>query len=155
MNFTSQSVAQAPNPVLHITHRQRQQAGPAGAPPFSWYLCPQAGAFRHLVLVAGHEPLVHWVLPATGLGLAEPTPGLWLQVAPDLDVALPVADQASCHGTAWAVGRAAASCGRTVEQLMLQLPASPEGTRQVYWLRQLQPGSASWLLSQERPASCL
>ena len=132
MHSTSQSAAQVTSPILHITYRQRQQAGPTGAPHFSWYLCPQAGAFRHLVLLVGQQPLAHWVLPATTLGLAEPTPGLWLQVAPDQDVALPVADLASCRGTAWAVGRAtgraASTATQAVEQLVLQLPALPEGT---------------------------
>lgn len=142
--------------MLHVTHRQRQQVGPTGAPHFSWYLCPQAGAFRHLVLLAGQQPLVHWVLPALGSGLVEPTPGLWLQVAPDLDLAPPVADEASCQGAAWAVSRGRAASPATtqaVEQLVLQLPALPEGPNQVYWLRQLRPGGSSWLLSKERPAS--
>jgi len=111
------------------------------------------------VLLAGQQPLVHLVVPANDLGMAEPTPGMWLQVAPDLDVALPVAEQASCHGLAWAMGRAhgraASSATQAVEKLVLQLPASPEGTGQVYWLRQLRPGGSSWLLSKERPAGFL
>ena len=159
MTFTSRPTAQATIPMLHVTHRQRQQTGPTGAPHFSWYLCPQAGAFRHLVLLAGQQPLVHWVLPATELGIAELTPGLWLQVAPDQEVALPIADHASCRGTAWAVvrtkDRVAAAATQAVEQLVLQLPATPEGTSQVYWLHRLRPGGSSWLLSKERPASGL
>jgi hypothetical protein len=160
MNPTSQSVLQATKPVLHVTHRQRQPLAPSGTPPFSWYLCPQAGAFRHLVLLAGQQSLVHWVLPAVGPGQAEPLIGLWMQVPADLGVPLPLATEASCQGAAWAVSRATGQAAtpppiQAVQALRLLLPAPPAGTSQAYWLHPLRPGSTAWLLSQERPAGCV
>lgn len=160
MNPASQLILQTTKPILHVTHRHRQPLDPSGTPPFSCYLCPQVGAFRHLVLLAGQQLLVHWVLPAVGLGQTEPFTGLWMQVPPDLAVSLPLAAEASYQGAAWAVSRATGQAAtppliQAVQALRLLLPAPPAGTSQAYWLHPLRPGSTAWLLSQERPAGCL
>lgn len=128
------------------TARRRQSAGPAPAAEFDWYFCPQAGSFSHLVLVAGQQPLGHWVLPAVGRGAPLPTTGLWLQVAPGLGLARPVAHEAGCRGTGAALRPAASPLAAASGALVLHLPAA-NGLRQRYWLRPLQPGSPAWLLS--------
>jgi hypothetical protein len=136
--------------VLRIARRPRL-ASPPPAAGFDWYFCPQAGAFSHLVLVAGQQPLGHWVLPAVG-GAPVPITGLWLQVAPGLGLARPVAHGAGCRGTGAALRPATSPLAQAIGGgLVLHLPAAADGLRQLYWLRPLQPGSASWLLSCGRP----
>ena len=150
--YVRQLVAQVATPVLRITHRQRCQAALTTAAQFDWYLCPQEGAFRHLVLVANQQVHAHWVLPALRDSPAKPTTGLWMQVTPELGLALPVAAEASYQGAGWAVVRTdgAATTAPAIQELLLHLPAA-SGPSEVYWLRQLQPGSSSWLLSKRLP----
>jgi hypothetical protein len=149
MPIVTQRAAPATRPVLR-TGQRRPQAGPAPTVGFEWYFCPQAGAFSHLVLVAGQQPLGHWVLPAVGSGAPVPTTGLWLQVAAGLGLARPVAHAAGCRGTGAALRPATPPLAAASGGLVLHLPAA-NGLRQLYWLRPLQPGSLSWLLSCGRP----
>lgn len=134
---------------------RRRPTGPTPTAQFEWYFCPQAGAFSHLVLLAGQQPLGHWVLPALGSGAAEPAPGLWLQVPPGLELSRPVADAAGCRGTALSrhdASTAPAVAISALAELLLHLPAA-DGPHHLYWLRPLRPGSTSWLLSRGRPHS--
>jgi hypothetical protein len=152
MYTANQSINPATSPVLRTARRQRQPAGPAPAAQFEWYFCSPAGTVSHLVLLAGQQPLGHWVLPALGGGAAEPSTGLWLQVAPGLGLARPGANGPGGRGTA--LGRNAAGTAPAVAilapaGLVLHLPAT-NGLHHLYWLR---PGSASWLLSRGRPHS--
>jgi hypothetical protein len=148
MYTANQSVNLAASPALRSARRQRQPLGPGTTAQFEWYFCSPTGAFSHLVLLAGQLPLGHWVLPTLGGGAAEPTPGLWLQVAPGLELARPGASDTGCRGTA--LSRHAASTAPA--ELVLHLPAA-NGPHHLYWLRPLRPGSASWLLSRGRPHS--
>jgi hypothetical protein len=148
MYTANQSINLAASPALRSARRQRLPAGPTPAARLEWYFCAAAGTFSHLVLLAGQLPLGHWVLPALGGGAAEPTAGLWLQVAPRLGLARPGADGPGCRGTA--LGRDAV--GTAPAELVLHLPAA-DGPHHLYWLRPLQPGSTSWLLSRGRPHS--
>jgi len=153
MYTSNQPVTVATGPVLRIVRRQRLPTGPAPTPQFEWYFCPQTGAFSHLVLMAGQQALGHWVLPALGSGAAEPAPGLWMQVTPNLGLARPVAHEAGCQGTALSRHDASTSPAAALSalaELVLHLPAT-DGLRQQYWLRPLRPGSTSWLLSRGRP----
>ena len=149
----SQPAAPANSPVLRITRRQRQPDGLTSTTHFEWYLCPQVGAFSHLVLVENQHQLGHWVLPAVGSQPAEPPTGLWMQVTPAVGLLRPPAHEASCQGTGTAIRRADPNAELAYEGLVLHLPTGEEGLRQVYWLRTLRPGSPSWLLSRERPHS--
>ncbi len=147
MSRLRQPPAPAQHPALRISYRPQRRARLTTAAQFEWYLCPQAGPFSYLVLLAAGQPLGHWVLPAVGSAPAEPTAGLWLQVAPEVGLPRPVAHTASCQGTGAALGGQAPAAAT---ELLLHLPAA-EGPQQVYWLRPLRPGSPSWLLSRERP----
>jgi hypothetical protein len=149
MHTVKQALTPVARPVLRIGQR-RPPAGPARTAGFEWYFCPQAGAFSHLVLMAGQQSLGHWVLPTVGGGAPVPTTGLWLQVAPGLGLARPVAHEAGCRGTGAALRPATPQLAATSGELVLHLPAA-NGLRHLYWLRPLQPGSTSWLLSCGRP----
>jgi hypothetical protein len=138
-------------PALRITHRHQDES--LLVFDFDWYFCPLVGAFRHLVLLAAQQPCAQWVLPAVGECPPEPTTGLWMQVSPALNLALPASDAASCQGIGRAVSQATPTAMSVPpllpEQLVLHLPTAVRPDEH-FWLRRLRPGSAAWLLSKEQ-----
>ena len=136
-----------------VARRKRPVSAPDGdadALRFLWYASPCSGALFHFVLLAGDEPLAHWVLPATTPGGQPglPARGVWMQVPPGSGLAVPAAAQ---EGTCCLLGRAAGAPGPEALLAALQTGRRPRlttaaGTVETYSLIQLRAGGAAWLL---------
>lgn len=132
-------------PALRTARQRLARLVPGGATTWQWYYCSLEGAFSHLVLLDGSSLLARWVLPADQPA-ARLLPGMWTQVPPAIDLAVPAAHQAVAHGTCQVVRQAAGLVPSAVPagQLLLHLPAADSAER--YVLTQLQPGGTGWLL---------
>ena len=134
-----------PTPALRTVRSRPTRAVPCVATHLHWYFCPLDGAFSHLVLLDGHLPLAHWVLPAAAPEAAAPLPGMWMQVPPATNLAVPAAAQGTGRGTCRLVRPAALPPSvLPAGQLLLHLPAA--GAAELYSLTQSQPGGPGWLL---------
>ena len=128
-------------PALRTARQRPVRLAPGEATQWQWYCCPLEGAFSHLVLLDGPSLLAHLVLPADQ-PVAELLPGMWTQVPPATNLAVPAAHQAVARGTCRVVCQAPSAL--PTGQLLLDLPAAAAAER--YMLTQLRPGGPGWLL---------
>jgi hypothetical protein len=136
-----------PIPALRTARQSPARVVPLGGSRLQWYLCPPEGAFSHLVLLDGHGLFAHWVLPAvpSEAPAAVMLSGLWMQVPPATELAVPAVAQAIRRGTCRVV-RTATPAPRALQtsQLLLHLPT--DGVAELYTLTQVQPSGQGWLL---------
>lgn len=142
-----------PIPALRTARQRPARLVPFGASRLQWYLCPSGETHLHFVLLDEQGLFAQWVLQAVSLE-APPTPllpGLWTQVPPATELAVPALAQAIRRGTCRVVRTATptplpAPSALQISQLLLQLPT--DGLAELYALTQVQPNGQGWLLSK-------